>query len=78
MSNAPVFERITAADLNFFLTLLGPENVLTDPDSLEKYGSDETEDFVFLKIIIVYIIFDANSNNFFSEKDIDFCFRNIN
>lgn len=53
MSNAPVFERITAADLNFFVTLLGPENVLTDPDSLEKYGSDETEDFVFSPEVVL-------------------------
>lgn len=41
------FNKITQANINFFIQLLGEENVFFDEESLQNFGHDETEDFNF-------------------------------
>jgi glycolate oxidase len=41
------YKSITKQDLDHFEQLLGKESVLVDPESLQKYSHDETEDFSF-------------------------------
>lgn len=41
------FNKITHANINFFIQLLGEENVFFDEESLQNFGHDETEDFNF-------------------------------
>lgn len=53
MSSAQQYAKITQADLNFFVQILGSNFVLADSESLLKYASDETEDFVFSPEVVL-------------------------
>ncbi len=46
------FQKSSHVEIDFLTDLLGAENVLFDEDSLQKYGHDETEDFVFSPEIV--------------------------
>lgn len=46
------FQKSSQVEIDFLTNLLGAENVLFDEDSLQKYGHDETEDFVFSPEIV--------------------------
>ncbi|MEN8929422.1 MAG: hypothetical protein ABF240_11165, partial [Flavobacteriales bacterium] len=41
------FTKITAEHQSYFTQFLGKENVFFDEQQLNKFGHDETEDFVF-------------------------------
>ncbi len=47
------FKLIDQKDINFFLQLLGEQQVFTDQDSLEKYAHDETEDLKFFPAVVL-------------------------
>lgn len=47
------FNKITQANINFFIQLLGEENVFFDEESLQNFGHDETEDFNFPPEIVL-------------------------
>lgn len=47
------YKKISSKDIEFFQETIGQQNVLFDPDSLEKYGHDETEDLVFSPEIVL-------------------------
>ena len=53
MSSAPAFSKITSRDLDYFIQHLGTNAVFADADSLLKYASDETEDFVFSPEVVL-------------------------
>ncbi len=46
------FQKSSQVEIDFLTDLLGAENVLFDESSLQKYGHDETEDFVFSPEIV--------------------------
>jgi len=41
------YQPISPADLSFFRSALGADNVLVDEETLKRYGKDETENLVF-------------------------------
>lgn len=45
--STPSYKKITAEDVAFFKSALGEEFVFVDEETLQHYGSDETEDLVF-------------------------------
>ena len=47
------FSKITSDDLDYFMHQIGQESVFADPESLLKYASDETEDFVFSPDVVL-------------------------
>jgi glycolate oxidase len=47
MSTKPVFNPVTEEIVEALRRIVGHDHVMTDEDSLAKYASDETEDFVF-------------------------------
>lgn len=49
----PTLNRVTPALLAELRTALGAGNVQTDPEALDRAGSDETEDLVFLPDVVV-------------------------
>lgn len=53
MSLSQQFSKITENDLKFFIEILGDNAVFADHDSLVKYSSDETEDFVFSPEVVL-------------------------
>jgi len=53
MSSTQQYAKISQADLDFFIQILGIEGVLADIESLLKYSSDETEDFVFSPDVVL-------------------------
>ena len=46
------FQKSSQVEIDFLIDLLGIENVLFDAESLQEYGHDETEDFVFSPEIV--------------------------
>ncbi|GAB4448526.1 MAG: FAD-linked oxidase C-terminal domain-containing protein [Bacteroidia bacterium] len=48
------FHKITSADIDFFKTVVGNENVLTDKNALYDYAHDETENLMFYPEIVVF------------------------
>ncbi len=46
------YTKISLKHLDQFRSILGKENVLSDNDSLDHYGSDETEDLKFLPEVV--------------------------
>ncbi|RYE00231.1 MAG: FAD-binding protein [Sphingobacteriales bacterium] len=46
-------ERTKQDILDFFISVLGPEWVLTDPESLQRAASDHTEDLIFLPELVL-------------------------
>ena len=46
-TNEANYKKIDAGDIDFFISILGTDCVLTDPESRADYGHDQTEDFVF-------------------------------
>ena len=46
-TNEANYKKIDAGDIDFFRSILGQDCVLTDSESLQDYGHDQTEDFVF-------------------------------
>src|SRR3989344_319621 len=53
MSSTQKFAKIAQSDLDFFIQTLGVDAVLADSASLQKYASDETEDFVFSPEVVL-------------------------
>lgn len=47
------FNSVSPSDIHFFTSVLGGESVFVDTDSLDKYASDETEDFVFKPQVVL-------------------------
>ena len=50
---SPTFGKLTAAHLDELRGIVGGGHVVTDPESLEVYSSDETEDLVFPPEVVV-------------------------
>lgn len=48
------FHKITSADIEFFKTVVGNDNVLTDKNALYDYAHDETENLMFYPEIVVF------------------------
>ncbi len=48
------FHKITSADIEFFKTVVGNDNVLTDKNALYDYARDETENLMFYPEIVVF------------------------
>ncbi|MBK6951086.1 MAG: FAD-binding protein [Crocinitomicaceae bacterium] len=53
MSSSQQYTKITQTDLDFFIQILGSDAVWSDSESLLKYASDETEDFVFSPDVVL-------------------------
>ncbi|MBK6527542.1 MAG: FAD-binding protein [Crocinitomicaceae bacterium] len=53
MSSSQQYTKITQTDLDFFIQILGSDAVWADSESLLKYASDETEDFVFSPDVVL-------------------------
>jgi glycolate oxidase len=53
MSSSQQYTKITQTDLDFFIQILGVDAVWADSESLLKYASDETEDFVFSPDVVL-------------------------
>lgn len=51
--NTKNYKRITTEDLAVFSQICGEQYVFTDGESVEKYGSDETEDLYFAAEVIL-------------------------
>jgi glycolate oxidase len=47
------YKALSSSDLAYFTSLLGSEAVCTDPESLDSYAHDETEDYVFQPEVVV-------------------------
>jgi glycolate oxidase len=47
------YKKTDTADIAFFATALGSENVLTDAEELARCASDHTEDFIFLPDVVL-------------------------
>jgi len=47
------YSKITPEHLNKFQTILGTDGLFFDKEQLERYGQDETEDFVFLPEVVL-------------------------
>ncbi|MGZ4089341.1 MAG: FAD-binding oxidoreductase [Bacteroidia bacterium] len=47
------YNKATSITFKEFESIVGSDNVTTDKEQLEKYGQDETEDFVFLADIVL-------------------------
>src|SRR6478672_11500791 len=47
------FNKISNYLLERFTEIVGPENIFTTPEQLEKYAHDETEDLVFFPQVAV-------------------------
>jgi len=52
-TNEANYKKIDAGDIDFFRSILGQDCVLTDSESLQDYGHDQTEDFVFEPDVIL-------------------------
>jgi len=48
-----VFSKITAEILSAIQSIVGPDNIITNHDSLEKYSHDETEDLHYYPEVVV-------------------------
>lgn len=53
MSLPNQFSKVTENDLKFFIEVIGQSSVFADHNSLLKYASDETEDFVFSPEVVL-------------------------
>ena len=53
MSSSQQYTKITQTDLDSFIQILGADAVWADSESLLKYASDETEDFVFSPDVVL-------------------------
>jgi glycolate oxidase len=53
MSSSQQYTKINQHDLDLFIQILGADSVLVDSESLLKYASDETEDFVFSPDVVL-------------------------
>ncbi|MBD3636475.1 MAG: FAD-binding protein [Crocinitomicaceae bacterium] len=48
-----IFKRIDQLDIDFFTELLSSSNIKLDPDQLEQYAHDETEDLVYSPEVVL-------------------------
>jgi glycolate oxidase len=71
MKNNP-YKKITQEDIQFFISILGKENVLFDKNALYDYAHDETENLMFYPEVAV---FPSNSQEV--SKILKYCNENI-